>query len=92
MAIERRQTYFPGGKNQHELLPKPEPGEIHVKNEKLVEASRISDLPPVSRRISRPVMRMSLKNGDNPWTNYAPTFAVNHAGPGIVAQRKGQLR
>jgi hypothetical protein len=82
MSINRRRTLFPGDKNYHALLPKP----------RLVEASKMPRLPSVSRRSSGPTMRVSLKNGDNPWTSYARLSRVEmHAGQGKVAQRRGQL-
>lgn len=90
MSLNRRQTYFPG-KNHHAILPKREHGAIHDVEE-LIQAPKMPKPSPISRKVSRSVMRMSLKSGDNPSANYAPSFAVNHTGPGIVAQRKGQLR
>jgi hypothetical protein len=90
MSLHRRQTYFPG-KNHHPILPEPENDASHDVKE-LIKAPKMLEPSPISRAVSRPAMRMSLKSGDNPSANYTPSFAVNHAGPGIVAQRKGQLR
>jgi hypothetical protein len=93
MALERRNTYFPGGRNHSVILPLSQPSkdEIYTGDEKPVE-DPVPKLSLVSRTTSRPIMRLSLKNSDNPWTQYRKTYAVDNAGRGIVAQRKGQVR